>query len=86
MDKALILEKTRDFVKDKMYKEGSGHDWFHVERVCNMAKYLAQKESADMFVVNRDSTDGKSIIAGYPFFGDWGRDTIQQSQKNFLNL
>ena len=34
-----------------MYKEGSGHDWFHVERVCNMAKYLAQKESADMFVV-----------------------------------
>ena len=51
MDKALILEKTRDFVKDKMYKEGSGHDWFHVERVCNMAKYLAQKESADMFVV-----------------------------------
>lgn len=51
MDKALILEKTRDFVKDKMYKEGSGHDWFHVERVCNMAKYLAQKESADMFIV-----------------------------------
>ena len=51
MDKALILEKTRDFVKDNMYKEGSGHDWFHVERVCNMAKYLAQKESADMFVV-----------------------------------
>lgn len=51
MNKALILEKTRDFVKEKMYKEGSGHDWFHVERVCNMAKYLAQKESADMFVV-----------------------------------
>lgn len=51
MNKALILEKTRDFVKEKMYKEGSGHDWFHVERVCNMSKYLAQKESADMFVV-----------------------------------
>lgn len=51
MDKALILEKTRDFVKDKMYKEGSGHDWFHIERVCNMSKYLAQKESADMFIV-----------------------------------
>ena len=51
MNKALILEKTRDFVKEKMYKEGSGHDWFHVERVCNMAKYLAQKESADMFIV-----------------------------------
>ena len=51
MDKALILEKTRDFVKEKMYKEGSGHDWFHVERVCNMTKHIAQKESADMFIV-----------------------------------
>ena len=33
-------------------------------------------KSANMFVVNRDSTKGKSIIAGYPFFGDWGRDTM----------
>ncbi|MDO5518121.1 MAG: amylo-alpha-1,6-glucosidase [Clostridium sp.] len=28
------------------------------------------------FIVKRESTDGKSIIAGYPFFGDWGRDTM----------
>lgn len=33
-------------------------------------------KSADMFVVDRESTEGKSIIAGYPFFGDWGRDTM----------
>ena len=33
-------------------------------------------KSADMFVVERESTEGKSIIAGYPFFGDWGRDTM----------
>ncbi|MDE6365247.1 MAG: amylo-alpha-1,6-glucosidase [Lachnospiraceae bacterium] len=32
--------------------------------------------SADAYVVRRDSTDGKSIIAGYPFFEDWGRDTM----------
>lgn len=32
--------------------------------------------SADAYVVNRDSTNGKSIIAGYPFFEDWGRDTM----------
>lgn len=32
--------------------------------------------SADAYVVNRDSTKGKSIIAGYPFFEDWGRDTM----------
>lgn len=33
-------------------------------------------KSAYDFIVNRESTDGKSIIAGYPFFGDWGRDTM----------
>jgi predicted glycogen debranching enzyme len=28
--------------------------------------------AADQFIVNRD----KAIIAGYPWFGDWGRDTM----------
>ncbi|OEK07791.1 glycogen debranching protein [Flavivirga aquatica] len=36
--------------------------------------------AADQFVVNRstepNSTAGKSIIAGYHWFGDWGRDTM----------
>lgn len=33
-------------------------------------------KSADQFIVHRDSTDGKSVMAGYPFFADWGRDTM----------
>ena len=32
--------------------------------------------SADKFIVYRKSTDSKSIIAGYPWFTDWGRDTM----------
>lgn len=32
--------------------------------------------SADAFVTRRDSTQGQTIVAGYPFFGDWGRDTM----------
>jgi predicted glycogen debranching enzyme len=32
--------------------------------------------SADQYIVNRESTKGKSIMAGYPFFADWGRDTM----------
>jgi len=32
--------------------------------------------SVDAYVVRRESTNGKSIIAGYPFFEDWGRDTM----------
>jgi glycogen debranching enzyme len=35
--------------------------------------------AADQFVVTRDQPDGspgRSVIAGYPWFGDWGRDTM----------
>jgi predicted glycogen debranching enzyme len=32
--------------------------------------------AADNFIVHRESTEGKTIIAGYPWFTDWGRDTM----------
>ena len=35
--------------------------------------------AADQFVVSRATPvveDGRSVIAGYPWFGDWGRDTM----------
>ena len=32
--------------------------------------------SADAFIARRDSTGGKTILAGYPLFSDWGRDTM----------
>ena len=30
----------------------------------------------DKFLSNRESTDGLTILAGFPFFEDWGRDTM----------
>lgn len=32
--------------------------------------------SAAQYIVERESTGGKSILAGFPFFEDWGRDTM----------
>lgn len=32
--------------------------------------------AADAFIVTRRSTGGKTVIAGYPWFTDWGRDTM----------
>jgi predicted glycogen debranching enzyme len=35
--------------------------------------------AADQFIVSRplpDQPEGKTMIAGYPWFGDWGRDTM----------
>ena len=38
------------------------------------AKQLAM--AADAYIAHRDSTGGKTLLAGYPLFSDWGRDTM----------
>jgi uncharacterized protein len=46
-----IIQKTTDHVRDLLSGEGSGHDWFHIERVSNTALTIAREEGADLFVV-----------------------------------
>lgn len=41
---------------------------------CETARALAV--SANQFISHRDSTGEKTILAGFPFFEDWGRDTM----------
>lgn len=38
-------------VKQQLQNAEGGHDWFHIERVWRNAKFIAQKENADLFVV-----------------------------------
>ena len=51
MNKEKVIKNTQEFVKDKLYGEGSGHDWFHIERVHKLAKKIGEKENADLFIV-----------------------------------
>jgi len=46
-----IISQTADFVKARLSGEGSGHDWFHIERVWKNAIHIGNQENADMFVV-----------------------------------
>ena len=50
MDNNLLIEKTKEFVKEKCYGEGSGHDWYHIYRVHNTAKFIAEKEGGDLLL------------------------------------
>ena len=45
---------------------------------CGLTDEIARQlaVSADAFIAHRDSTNGKTILAGYPLFSDWGRDTM----------
>lgn len=52
MNKEQVLENTRQFVKQKLEGEGSGHDWWHIVRVCNNALDIArQTVGVDSFIV-----------------------------------
>lgn len=42
--------------------------------VSDAARQLAA--GANQFISERESTGGQTILAGYPFFEDWGRDTM----------
>lgn len=50
LSQAQIIERARDFVYQALSGEGSGHDWWHIERVARMAVTLAEKEGADVFI------------------------------------
>lgn len=51
MDKELIINKTKEYVKTKLGGEGTGHDWFHILRVYKTSIFIGEKENADLFVV-----------------------------------
>lgn len=52
IDHADIIGKTEEHVRKVLEGDGSGHDWWHIDRVRNTAMHLADLESdADRFVV-----------------------------------
>lgn len=50
MDKSQIIQQTAEFISRETALEGSGHDWFHIERVRKLALNLGLTEGSDPFV------------------------------------
>ena len=46
-----MINKTAEFVHQKMSGECTGHDWWHVRRVWNLARYIQEKEGGDSVVI-----------------------------------
>jgi uncharacterized protein len=46
-----IIQKTAHFVQATLENAEGGHDWWHIQRVWNLANRIAEKEAADEFVV-----------------------------------
>lgn len=46
-----LISQTADYVQAAMSGEGSGHDWWHIYRVWQTARTLAEQEGADSLTV-----------------------------------
>jgi len=51
MNKPEIITRTEEFTALEFENEGSGHDWFHVDRVRKMALRIGSKENCDLFII-----------------------------------
>lgn len=51
MKKAEIIIKAKEFVKKQHQNDYSGHDWWHIIRVTNIAKAISIREGGNEFIV-----------------------------------
>ncbi len=51
MSNQQIIDKTIEFVKETLKGAEGGHDWFHIQRVFNNTKKIAETEKVDILVV-----------------------------------
>lgn len=51
MNEKQIIENTAEFVQSSLKDAEGGHDWFHILRVWNNAKLIAEEENVDLFIV-----------------------------------
>ena len=46
-----LVTQTENYIKRHFEKDGSGHDWWHIYRVRNLALKIAETEGGDVFIV-----------------------------------
>lgn len=46
-----VVNKTAEYIKEKLLGEGSGHDWWHIYRVWRNAINISKNEKVDLFTV-----------------------------------
>lgn len=51
MNNEQILITAENYIKKGFLGEGTGHDYFHIERVVKTARKIATEENADLFLV-----------------------------------
>lgn len=77
MDKDDVIQKLITQLKPIFEKDSSGHDWFHIERVWKVAKQIAIKEQANVFVVELGAL--LHDIADHKFVKNFEEESIKRT-------
>jgi len=87
--KVSCVTQTENYVRSLFENEGSGHDWWHIYRVRNMALKIAEQEGGDKFVIEvasllHDLDDWKlNNDDGFKKTVDWlCKLDIKESERN----
>lgn len=86
------LEKAEGFVKGKpavpaqmlVMREALRQQQLQATAKASDPTTARLVQAADQFLVKRESTDGMTMLAGLPWFTDWGRDTMIAFEGNCL--
>ncbi len=74
------LDGTTALLERRFYEETLRGELQTSSALSPLPEWIEQLAlAADQFIVDRplaEDPDGKTLIAGYPWFGDWGRDTM----------
>jgi uncharacterized protein len=81
MESGEIIKVTEEFVKQNLKGYDSGHDWWHIERVRTIAKFINEEEALtdpftlEIAVLLHDSADSKfagdNVENGYAMIGEF---------------
>ncbi len=84
MEKELIIQKLIDKIKGQFESDSSGHDWFHIERVWQLAKQIAIKEQANVFVTELGAL--LHDIADHKFVENFEEESINRTNQYLRDL
>ncbi|MFA9493483.1 HD domain-containing protein [Streptococcus sp. E17BB] len=96
IDEERIIQATAEHVRRLMETEGSGHDWWHIDRVRRTAVTIAHEEGADLFICQmaallHDVADYKfnaSLATGLAKVSDWleRQQVDERDQRHLLDI
>ena len=91
MNKKQVIKNTAEFAQSSLKNAEGGHDWFHILRVWNNAKLIAEEENVDLFIVElgallHDIADSKFYNGDESLGPKIAREFLEKQQVDLVTI